>query len=401
MSAPEIPPTPSRSQRDELNETSLLWKEAEAAVIGGDASTLERLLREHPKLREEEPTGYVPHGPHPDYSEGDVRSIITREHHFGSFGEFTEYLEALRRTDSDISRFESAVNAVVTGDVKTLERLLHDHPDLVHACSSRRHRATLLHYVGANGIEAFRQRTPNNAVKITETLLKSGADVDSVADIYGKSATLGLVASSIHPWLAGVQLELLATLLRAGADIDGAPEERSPLLSALHNGRPEAAEFLASRGARLDLEGAAGVGRLDLVKSFFNPDGSLKEPATAVQLSVGFKWACQYGRTSTVEFLLPKVDAATQNDGLHGAAMSGSVETLKLLLKRKLPLESKNEWGGTVLGAAVWTAEHSDEGTDFSPIIEELIAAGAKVDAEPDLKNHVAAILRRRTRSSS
>ena len=37
----------------------------------------------------------------------------------------------------------------------------------------------------------------------------------------------------------------------------------------LANGRMEAAELLAARCAPLDLEGASGVGRLDLVQSFF------------------------------------------------------------------------------------------------------------------------------------
>jgi len=38
----------------------------------------------------------------------------------------------------------------------------------------------------------------------------------------------------------------------------------------LANGRPEAAEYLASRGAPVDFESAAGVGRLDVVQSFFS-----------------------------------------------------------------------------------------------------------------------------------
>src|SRR5207247_10518438 len=74
----------------------------------------------------------------------------------------------------------------------------------------------------------------------------------------------------------------------------------------LANGRPEAAEFLARRGAPLDLEGAAGVGRLDLVKSFVNEDGSLKANATTAQMKSGFNWACEYGRTSVVDFTLQK-----------------------------------------------------------------------------------------------
>ena len=37
-------------------------------------------------------------------------------------------------------------------------------PELIRQRSSREHRSTLLHYVSANGIEDFRQRTPPNIV---------------------------------------------------------------------------------------------------------------------------------------------------------------------------------------------------------------------------------------------
>ena len=82
--------------------------------------------------------------------------------------------------------------------------------------------------------------------------------------------------------------------------------------SCLANGRPEAAEYLAERGAPLDLEGAVGIGWLDLVKSFFNPDGSLKPPATVSQLKDGFTWACEYGRADVVEYLLDHGVAASE-----------------------------------------------------------------------------------------
>ena len=34
--------------------------------------------------------------------------------------------------------------------------------------SAAAHRATLLHYIGANGVEGYRQKTPKNAVKVAE-----------------------------------------------------------------------------------------------------------------------------------------------------------------------------------------------------------------------------------------
>jgi hypothetical protein len=159
------------------------------------------------------------------------------------------------------------------------------------------HRAALLHYISANGFESYRQKTPENAVEIAKILLDSGAEVDALDDTYDKSTTLGLVATSGQPKKAGVQIGLMEKLLDHGATIDGAPRGRSPLISAA----AQAGEFLARRGARLDLEGAAGVGRLDVVERFCN-----EAHATRAQMNAGFRWACEYGRTTVVEFLLQK-----------------------------------------------------------------------------------------------
>src|SRR5258708_68383 len=67
----------------------------------------------------------------------------------------------------------------------TLEKLLSENPTLVCARSTREHRSTLLHYVSANGVENFRQKTPKNIVEITKLLLKAGADVNAESDAYG------------------------------------------------------------------------------------------------------------------------------------------------------------------------------------------------------------------------
>jgi ankyrin repeat protein len=244
-----------------------------------------------------------------------------------------------------MSDFETAVEAIISGDSARLRDLLKKNPELVRARSTREHRSTLLHYVSANGIEDFHQRTPPNIVEITKLLLDAGADVNAESDAYGgHSTTLGLTATSCHPEAAGVQLALLELLLEHGAIID-APDGRGTVNACLHNGRGPAAEFLADRGARLDLEAAAGTGRLVLVKSFFNEDGSLKPPATQEQMTDGFAWACEYGRKEVVDFLLqrgmnPGAKAARGATGLHWAAYGGHAEIVKLLLERGAPVDA-------------------------------------------------------------
>ena len=109
-------------------------------------------------------------------------------------------VQGAARRDNSVSKFELAVNAVVTGNVATLESLLLENPALVRARSTRPHHATLLHYVAANGVEDDRQKTPKNAVEVATVLLKAGAQVDARADMYGaQCTTMSMLVSSCHP----------------------------------------------------------------------------------------------------------------------------------------------------------------------------------------------------------
>lgn len=289
----------------------------------------------------------------------DAQLFLARAHGFASWPKFVKHLQGLKRANSPISKFEGAVEAIVSGDLPALNKLLSENPDLVRARSTREHRSTLLHYVSANGVEDFRQKTPKNIVEITKLLLDAGAEVNAESDAYrGRCTTLGLTATSCHPENAGVQIPLMELLIAHGAIIDG-PDGYSGVNGCLHNGRGEAAEFLANRGARLDLEGAAGVGRLDVVKGFFTEDGSLKPPATPEQMQDGFAWACEFGRINVVEFLLQKgiqVDAKLRHGatGLHWAAYGGHSAIVQLLLDRGAPIDVKDDrYNGTPLDWAL------------------------------------------------
>jgi ankyrin repeat protein len=160
----------------------------------------------------------------------------------------------------------------------------------------------------------------------------------------------------------------------------------------LANGRGEAAEYLASRGAKLDLESASGVGRLDVVKSFFNADGTLTSNATVAQMRDGFTWACEFGRATVVAFLLDNgIDVAAKfvrnhgQTGLHWAAYGAHVDTVKLLLKRGAPLDPEDDsFGGTPLSWALhaWGNEPQAPPDRYYAVVQLLVSAGATVRPE-------------------
>ena len=342
--------------------------------------------------------------------------VIARSHGFASWPKFAHHLEELEAANSPAAQFEAAVDAIVAGDDAKLELLLRENPALIRVRSSREHRATLLHYVSANGVEGYRQRTPRNAVEIAKILRHAGAEVDATCDVYhGDCTTLGLVATSVHPEKAGVQEELMQLLLDWGASmgrLNLAGNSPSLVVACLANGRPKAARFLADRGAPLDLEAAAGSGKLDAVESFFHADGSLKATATRQQLQRGFLWACMAGHDDVVEFLLAhgadlRDQAGTGEPPLQMAVVGARLSTINLLLAHGAPLEELNVYGGTALGQAGWSFSNGDPDTDYVAIFETLLTAGAKLESgwlawlenqkrpSPKTKARMAAVLRR------
>jgi ankyrin repeat protein len=403
MNATALKPLPVRS-------VLALYKEQATNLIkefrAGNPTAMQRIRQHHPRL-----PGRANTNDRNKVTDSEIRktkltvvdaqTVVARWHGFESWAELAKHVELLSKKRSRILQFELAVEAIISGDLATLTSLLRENPDLARDRSTREHHATLLHYVGANGVESCRQKTPKNAVQVAKLLLNAGAEVDADLEyrsVGGKlyperrgSTTLGLVATSIHPAAAGVQIALLKTLLDAGSAVDGLRGGWNPLIAALHNGRGQAAKFLAKHGAKLDLEGAAGVGQLDAVKSYFNDDGNLKASATNAQMESGFAWACEYGRTRVVDFLVKRgIDIGAKvrhhgQTGLHWAAFGGHINVVKLLLKRKAPANIKDEsFGGTPLGWALygWGDPPPEAERDaYYEIVAQLVAAGSIVES--------------------
>lgn len=335
----------------------------------------------------------------------DAQLLIADAHGFQNWAAFSQHLDRLSGKEIDGDPFELAADAIVTGDLDMLDQLLRRHPGLIRAHSHRVHRATLLHYVAANGVEDFRQKTPANALAIARRLLEAGAAVDARANTYSGGpweTTMNLLVSSTHPAGAGVQAALVDVLLDFGAAVNGVADDASPMLTALDFGYLDAAETLARRGARIDnVVVAAALGRLDLVQQFvidkdtLAPGVPLILPAWAKLTSdrrlaathIGFAlvWSCKFGRSAVAMWLLEMGVSVEVQDGykmtpLHWAAPNGMTDVMHDLLRRGAPLEVENTWRGTVLDSTIHFATSLPvEGVDYAAVCETLLQAGANV----------------------
>lgn len=314
----------------------------------------------------------------------DARFIVARSFGFESWYVFSVFLAEVKKEHAQIFVFESAVDAVVNGDLEQLNILLQQNPWLIKSRSMRVHSATLLHYTSANGVENFRQKTPENIVEIVDILLHAGSEVDATLSD-GESTTLGLTATSAHPRLAGVQLVLLDRLMKAGACAEGIRGGWQPLSAAIANGCPEAARFLSLVGTPLYDIAMLGNGSEDWISGLF-VDQQLRQSFTNKQLEAVLAWACEYGQNTAIELLLASgLDLhSTEYTGLsalHWALAGGQLETIRLLLKHGASLEVENYYGGTALNQALWWPLNGKPLKNYVAIIEVLLEAGA--NAEP------------------
>lgn len=326
-----------------------------AAVRAGDQAAEWRFKWMHPRFR--------------GRSVGDVRAaaldvadaqlVVAQEYGFEDWARLARFTHAVAR-DGAVTTFETAVEAVVEGDLAALRAMLRADPDLVRARSTRRHHATLLHYVAANGVEDARQRTPANAVDVAALLLEAGAEADTLADMYDhRCTTMSMLVSSSYPAEAGLQVALAETLLEHGASLQGPGTEwQSAVMTALTFGFLDTARALAARGgAGESVAAAAGLGRLaETARLLRTADGASRHAALAL--------SAQHGHADVVRLLL---DAGEDPDRynpdgyhshatpLHQAVWSSHADVVRLLVERGARLDMRDTiYDGTPLDWAVY-----------------------------------------------
>ena len=361
-----------------------------AAHRAADPAAIDLFHRKHPRFLDEKikwlpksiPDSEIRDA---DLSRDDARLAIARFYDFRDWPSLAAHVDAVAH-DGPAWGFESAVEAVVNGDLAALEDALRRDPTLVHARSTRVccfdppvHRATLLHYIAANGVEQHRQRTPPNAVAIARALLQAGSVPDALADMYGaECTTMAMLVSSDHPARAGLQVPLLELLLDFGADIEGRGTRKwgGPLVTALTFGMSDAAEALARRGARIDLLAAAGLGRTDdALRQLSSAGAETRHRALSL--------AAQQGHADVVRVLLDAGEDPNRYNPegnhphctpLHQAVLGGHLDVVELLIERGARLDIEDTiWHGTPLGWALHAG-----GKRTTEMTECLRAAGAQ-----------------------
>ncbi len=134
-----------------------------------------------------------------------AREIMARQHGFRDWQEVKGGGDTLLTAD-----FERAVDAVITGNLDELNHLLHVKPHLAIQRSAYFHKATLLHYASANGVEIRRQIIPENLPEMVRLLLAKGADPNARGYFYGKMIDIKtLLVSGSYSKEAGVYKEVL------------------------------------------------------------------------------------------------------------------------------------------------------------------------------------------------
>ena len=259
------------------------------------------------------------------FSEADARLVYAREHGFDSWDDLERRVSLLASdaTAQAGEPFLAAFQALRAGDLAGLRALLGRNPQLARERGTNGN--TLLNLAVSIGAKA----EPDADLAPVETLLSAGADVNDAND--RGWTPLHQAAYSNQPAMA-------AALIRSGADLDveGQGSGGTPLVVALFWGHREVADLLGRESlAPGNLRVAAGLGHTELLNECFTGERMLAPQAIAAR---GF-----YRPHSGFPDWQPSAD----------------------------PQEVLDE-------ALVWACKSGRTG-----ILARLLAAGARIDADP------------------
>jgi uncharacterized protein len=247
----------------------------------------------------------------------DAQLTQARKYGFPSWRKLKAHIELLERA-------RSAVEAVSSGDTKTLKRLLRQDPALANTRVDD--QRTLLH-VATDWPGNF----PNNTETIAE-LIASGGDVN--AKFVGRHSE-----TPLHWAASSDDVAAIDVLLDHGADIE-APGSviggGTPMSDAVAFGQWKAARRLVERGARTTLWQAAALGLMDRLPGYF----TATQPPTPEEITNAFWCACHGGQRAAAQYLLER--GADLNwvghdrlTPLDAATRSGATELIEWLRSQR------------------------------------------------------------------
>ena len=303
----------------------------------------------------------------------DARLVLAREHGFADWPALAAHVERLAQGQV-VEPFRIAFQAIKANDLNTFKQTLATFPELATT-------------PGTNGNGLLHLAASFGRVEMVRLLLDSGADIN-MANNKGWTLLHSAACASGNGHNGGpeILITFIDLLLAAGADVTAEAHGAggTPLMQALFWGLRPQAERLAQEGIYpYNLRALAGLGRLDLIPDFFNPDGSLKPEAGQKRafhrphsgfppwvprddrqeiLDEALVYAARSGRTGVLNFLLAQganIDSEPYNGtALFWAISCDQTETVRWLLERGAGVHQLAGFGGekniTALHVAAW-----------------------------------------------
>ena len=257
-------------------------------------------------------------------------------------------------------------NAIKNGDVKIVESLIKAGADIDTKCG--KHESALLLAIDCENEE------------IVKSLIRAGADVNALGEKFERALQKAVYSENS---------EIVKILLDAGADVSGSGEKNgSALHSAAFNGDSATVKFLLDAGADVNasggkygsaLQAAVRYGSFEIVKILLNAGADVNAPGgnygSALQAAV------YYGSIEIVKIFLDagadvNVSGGKYGNALQVAARDGNIEIVKIFLDAGADVNASGGKYGSALQATVaspdiWNKAKSEK------VMEILIKAGA------------------------
>jgi len=216
--------------------------------------------------------------------------------------------EPREMTPDEALNYAAGNEAIRSGDVRRLARLIAGNPELLSVYPAQNLRG-----IGGRTLFQHLASWPGRWPRRLESaalMIAAGSDIDFRLDEHAET--------TLQEAVSCYDFSLTELLVEAGASPDGVDDDRRPMAEALFYGSPIAAQVLADHGATIDLEFAAGLGRMDLMPAFFDSGGKPlpsagrhHPPVTPVPMGQGnelldqaLAYAAISGQRETAAFLI-------------------------------------------------------------------------------------------------